>query len=113
MNKAIICGNMGSDPEVRTTNNNGKYVCNFIVATNEYFIRQGEKVQETTWHNCVAWDAIAEAVGKLGRKGARVLVEGRIQNGMRERHDGSKVFKSEIRVSHIEFLIKREDEKTN
>jgi single-strand DNA-binding protein len=104
MNRATICGNLGSDPELRQTRN-GKSVCNFSVATNRSYTNgNGEKQQETTWHNVVAWGDLAENCDRYLTQGREVLVEGRIQKD--EYTDRNGVDRKEVQIvaRNVKFL---------
>ncbi len=77
-NKVTLIGNLGQDPEIKTTET-GKKVTHFTLATNDgYKNADGQKVSETTWHNIVAWNGLAETASKFLKKGKEVAVEGRI-----------------------------------
>jgi single-strand DNA-binding protein len=77
-NRVTLIGNLGQDPELRTTES-GKKLVHFTLATEEaYKNSEGQKVKETTWHNIVAWNGLAETAGKFLKKGKEVAVEGRI-----------------------------------
>jgi len=77
-NRVTLIGNLGMDPEVKTTET-GKKFTHFTLATNDgYKSADGQKVNETTWHNIVAWNGLAETAGKFLKKGKEVAVEGRI-----------------------------------
>ena len=77
-NRVQLIGNLGQDPEIKTLDG-GKKVAHFTMATNEsYKNGDGQKVEETTWHNIVAWNGLAETASKFLKKGQEVLVEGRI-----------------------------------
>jgi single-strand DNA-binding protein len=77
-NRVTLIGNLGQDPEMKTIEN-GKKVAHFTLATNDgYKITEGQKVSETTWHNIVAWNGLAETACKFLKKGKEVAVEGRI-----------------------------------
>jgi single-strand DNA-binding protein len=77
-NRVHLIGNLGQDPEMKTLES-GKKVANFTLATNEsYKNTDGQKVEETTWHNIVAWNGLAEIATKFLKKGKEVAVEGRI-----------------------------------
>ncbi len=79
VNKVILIGNVGRDPEVRYLNNNVPKAT-FVMATHEYFKdSQGRKVEQTEWHNIVCWRALAEIAQKILKKGMKVYVEGRLQ----------------------------------
>lgn len=106
MNKAILIGNLGEDPKVRTAN--GDTVCNLRVATNErYHDRDGNAKDRTDWHNVVVWGPQGEACGKYLRSGSKVAVEGTIQTRSYEK-DGEKRYVTEIRAHHVEFLDRPE-----
>jgi single-strand DNA-binding protein len=78
VNKVILVGNLGRDPEVRATPS-GQSVCNFSLATTErYQGRDGHNHEQTEWHNIVAWGKQAELCGQYLKKGRQVYVEGRI-----------------------------------
>jgi single-strand DNA-binding protein len=77
-NRVQLIGNLGQDPEVKTLES-GKKVTNFTMATNESFkTADGTKTEETTWHNIVAWNGLAELSSKYLKKGREVCIEGRI-----------------------------------
>jgi single-strand DNA-binding protein len=77
-NKVMLVGNLGQDPDMKTIDG-GKKVVHFTLATKENFKNsEGQKVSETTWHNIVAWNGLAEVASKYLKKGNEVFVEGRI-----------------------------------
>jgi single-strand DNA-binding protein len=77
-NRVTLIGNLGQDPETKTTES-GKKVVHFTLATDDgYKNSDGQKVSETTWHNIVAWNGLADIAGKYLKKGRQVAVEGRI-----------------------------------
>jgi single-strand DNA-binding protein len=77
-NRVTLIGNLGKDPETKTTDS-GKKITHFTLATNDgYKNTEGERVNETTWHNIVAWNGLADIAGKFLKKGREVAVEGRI-----------------------------------
>jgi single-strand DNA-binding protein len=77
-NRVTLIGNLGQDPETNTTES-GKKVTHFTLATDDgYKNSEGQKVNETTWHNIVAWNGLADIAGKYLKKGRQVAVEGRI-----------------------------------
>lgn len=77
-NKVMLVGNLGQDPEMKTLEG-GKKVVHFTLATQEdYKNSEGQKVSETTWHNIVAWNGLADIASKFLKKGNQVFVEGRI-----------------------------------
>ena len=103
VNKAFILGFVGKAPEIRSTPN-GAVVANFSVATND---RQkdssGNWVDNTTWHNMIAFNKTAEIVRDYVVKGSKLLVEGKIQNRSWEK-DGQKHYKTEIVVNELTLL---------
>lgn len=104
MNKAIICGNLGSDPELKNTKS-GTAVCNFSVATNERWTdKRGQKQERTEWHRIVCWDRLAETCSTYLTKGRQVLVEGKIQTSEWEDRDGNKRYTTEIVANSVHFL---------
>jgi len=77
-NRVILIGNLGQDPDTKTTES-GKKVAHFTLATDDgYKNTDGQKISETTWHNVVAWNGLAEIAGKFLKKGRQVAVEGRL-----------------------------------
>ena len=77
-NRVTLIGNLGQDPETKTTET-GKKVTHFTLATDDgYKNSDGQKISETTWHNIVAWNGLADIAGKYLKKGKQVAVEGRI-----------------------------------
>ena len=103
MNRAIIVGNLGGDPEVRYTPS-GTAVANFTVATTErYTKKDGEKQEQTEWHRIVAWGKLAEICGEYLNKGSKVAVAGRIQTREWEDKDGNKRWTTEIIANDVEF----------
>ena len=108
VNKVILLGNLGADPEVRYTNT-GTAVANFRIATNERWNDKNGATQERTeWHNIVAWGKLAEICGKYLKKGRSVYVEGRLQTRSWDDKDGQKRYSTEIISDRIELLGRRE-----
>ncbi|MGE0289096.1 MAG: single-stranded DNA-binding protein [Bradyrhizobium sp.] len=104
VNKAIIVGNLGKDPEVKFLNS-GQAVCKFSVATTERWNdTNGEKQERTEWHNIVVWGKQAEACGQYLNKGRQVYVEGRITNRSYDDKDGNKRYITEIIARDVRFL---------
>jgi single-strand DNA-binding protein len=104
VNKAILLGNLGRDPEVRRTPA-GTSVASFTLATTErYTDKSGQKQDKTEWHNIVAWGRLAELAGQYLKKGRTVYIEGRITNRSWDDKDGNKKYKSEINAQVIQFL---------
>jgi single-strand DNA-binding protein len=104
INKAIIIGNLGSDPEVRYTQS-GTAVANFSVATTEKWKGQDGQMQEQTeWHRIVAFARLAEICGEYLSKGSKVYVEGRIQTRSWNDKDGNKRYTTEIVAKDMKML---------
>ena len=94
VNKAILVGRLGKDPELRYTPS-GAAVASFTLATNERWTGQdGQANERTTWHNIVVWGKMAETVKEYLRKGRQVYIEGRIQNRTSDYKEGNKRFVS-------------------
>lgn len=104
INKAIIVGNLGRDPEVRYTPD-GTAVANFSVATSESWNdkQSGEKKEKTEWHRIVAWRRLGEICGEYLHKGSQVYVEGKLQTRSWEQ-DGVTRYSTEIVASTVQFL---------
>lgn len=108
VNKVILVGNLGADPEVKDVN--GSKVANFRIATSEtYTDKQGAKQTNTEWHSIVAWRNLAEIIEKYVKKGSQVYVEGKLQTRSWEK-DGVKHYSTEILISTLKMLGgKKED----
>jgi single-strand DNA-binding protein len=101
MNKAILLGNIGADPELRFTGA-GVAVLNFRIATSESWMdKGGEKKERTDWHTIVVWEKRAEGLARILKKGERVAIEGRIQTSSYDDKDGQKRYKTEIVASNV------------
>ena len=98
MNKAILIGNVGKEPELRKTQS-GISVANFSLATSKKV--KGE--DKTEWHRIVAWDKLAEIIEKYVKKGDKIMIEGEIETREYEK-DGRKVYTTEIRAWNMEML---------
>lgn len=109
VNKAVIVGNVGQDPETRYTKD-GKPITNLSVATSEQWKDQsGQKQEKTTWHRCVLFGRLAEIAGAYVRKGSKIYVEGRMQHGSFTNKDGAEVRTFEIVAQSIELLSKSQE----
>jgi len=110
VNKVILVGNVGKDPEVRYIEKNVG-VANFTLATTErgYTMQNGTQVPDKTeWHNIVAWRGLAELAEKYIKKGSQLYIEGKIQTRSWER-DGIKRYTTEIYAESIQLLGRRQD----
>ena len=105
VNKVILIGNLGADPEVRHLQN-GASVANFRLATSEtYKDRQtGERREQTEWHNVVAWRGLAEITEKYLRKGSKVYVEGKLRTRKWQDKDGQDRYTTEIQADEMTLL---------
>jgi single-strand DNA-binding protein len=104
INKAILIGRLGKDPEVRYTPD-GQMVTSFGLATDEQWKdKNGEKVQKTEWHNITAWGKLAEICGEYLKKGSLIYVEGKIQSSKYEDKDGIKRISYGITISVMKML---------
>ncbi len=113
INKAMIIGRLGSDPEVRYTQSNTA-VANFNVATNERFKdRNGEFQERTEWHRIVAWGRTAEICQEYLKKGSLVYIEGPIQTREWEDKDGQKRYTTEIKALVMRMLDSRSDQQAS
>ena len=101
LNKAILIGNLGQDPELRYTQG-GQAVLNLRLATTEtFFNRDKERQQRTEWHTVVVWGKRGEALNKILSKGRSICVEGRIQTRRWEDRDGNKRYGTEIVATNV------------
>jgi single-strand DNA-binding protein len=109
INKVILVGNVGKDPEVRYSAS-GTPVANFSLATNEKFKdRNGEWQDRTEWHSVVAWKRLAEVVGEYVAKGSKLYVEGKIQtSSWEDRQSGERKYRTEIVARDLLLLGSRE-----
>lgn len=109
LNKAMVIGNLGSDPEVRSTSS-GTRVATLSVATSRRWTdRSGEDQEKTEWHRIVAWDKLAEICERYLSKGDRVYIEGRIEYRQWEGQDGRTRYTTEIRAREMIMLGGRGD----
>ncbi|MCH8980768.1 single-stranded DNA-binding protein [candidate division KSB1 bacterium] len=110
VNKVILIGNLGSDPELKYTPS-GAAVTNFNVATNEVWNdKDGNKQERTEWHRVVLWRKLAEIAGEYLKKGSKVYLEGRLQTRSWEDKDGVKRYTTEVVADNMTMLdAKSED----
>lgn len=108
VNKAILIGNLGQDPEVRYTAK-GSAVCNLSLATTESWKNRetGERQEETEWHRLVFFGRLAEIVGEYLHKGSQIYVEGRLQTRKWQDQAGNDRYNTEIVVSDMQILGRR------
>jgi single-strand DNA-binding protein len=110
LNKVILIGNLGREPEMRFTPN-GRPVTAFSLAVNrDWTTAEGERREETEWFNIVAWGDLAERANKYLTKGQRVYVEGRLQTRSWESADGQKHSRTEVVAAEFLMLDERKGE---
>jgi len=107
-NKVQLIGHLGSDPEVKDIET-GKMLRVNIATDASYKDKDGKKVDDTHWHNLVAWNKTAELAGDLFKKGRMVAVEGTLVNNNYEDKDGNKRFTSQVRIEKFLMLDKKPD----
>ena len=108
VNKVILIGNLGADPEVSTTQQ-GTALAKFRIATTETWKDRntGERQERTEWHSIVAWDKLAQICGEYLHKGKMVYVEGSLQTRSWDDQNGQKRYKTEIKANNILMLSPR------
>ena len=109
VNKVILIGNITRDPAIKSTENDKK-IALFTIATNRYYkTAEGEQKSESEFTNCVAWGNLAERCEQFLTKGKLVYAEGRLKTRVIEKEDWTKMYKTEVVVSNIIFLNKRDE----
>jgi len=109
VNKVILVGNVGKDPDVRYLEK-GVAIARFPLATSEtYKSRDGERVTATEWHNVVLWRGLAEIAEKYIKKGSQLYIEGKIRTRSYDDKDGNKKYMTEIVADQMQMLGKRSD----
>ena len=106
-NQVSLIGRVGQDPEIKVLDN-GVKIAKFSLATNDYYLtRDGERKEQTQWHNIVAWGKNAEVVERYVTKGRLVGVEGKLEYRQYENKDGRKLYFTEIRANDLLLLDKK------
>ncbi len=104
LNKVMLIGNLGQDPETRFTQD-GTCVCNIRLATTERFKdRNGQQQERTEWHRVVLWGKLGEIANQYLKKGSRVFIEGRIETRKWQDKEGQDRYTTEIRASEMKML---------
>jgi single-strand DNA-binding protein len=113
VNKAIIVGNVGDDPDIRTMPN-GNQVVNLSIATSDEWKDKntGDKKEKTEWHRCVFFNKIADIAAKYVNKGSKIYIEGRLQTRSYEQ-DGVKKYSTEIVVNDMQMLDSKNTNSNN
>ena len=104
LNKAMLIGNLGRDPELRSTPNGRSRLLLSLATTEVYFDQNKQKQEVTHWHNVVLWGPRAEALHKLLTKGSRLYIEGRIETRSYDDKDGVKKYVTEINAKEVLLL---------
>lgn len=103
-NRVQLIGRLGNDPEVKTFEN-GKSLASFRIATNDFYYNdKKEKIEDTQWHNIVAWGKKAEVVGKYLKKGEEVAIEGKLTHRSYENGKGEKRYVTEVSMSDLRMM---------
>lgn len=108
VNKVILIGNLGGDPEIRQIKD-GKTVANFSMATSESWTRDGSTITVTEWHKVVAWGKLAEICGEYLVKGKQVYIEGKIQTRKWEDKEGVTRYTTEIVAFQMQMLGRKDE----
>lgn len=104
VNKVILVGNLGRDPEIKMTPS-GQKVASFSIATTEkYNDKQGQKQEKTDWHNIVAWSRLAEIIEQYVRKGSSVYIEGKLTTRSWDDQQGQKKYRTEVIANQLQML---------
>lgn len=114
VNKVILIGNLGKDPEVRHLEN-GAVVANFTIATTESYKdrKTGERITQTEWHNIVIWRGLAEVAEKYLKKGSSVYIEGKLRTRSWDDKEGIKRYTTEIIADNMTMLGGKSDSASN
>ena len=114
INKVILVGNLGKDPEVRYLEG-GTAVANFPIATSETYKDRstGEKKTNTEWHNIVLWRGLAEIAEKYLKKGAQVYIEGKLKTRQWQDKDGNNRYTTEIVADNLQMLGRKDENNTS
>jgi single-strand DNA-binding protein len=113
LNKVMLIGNVGKDPEIRHLES-GTAVANITLATTErYKDRNGETQEQTEWHNVVLWRGLADVTERFVRKGSQIFIEGKIRSRSWEDQSGQKRYTTEIVADNMQLLGRRSDNPAN
>lgn len=112
VNKVILIGNVGKDPEIRHLDS-GVAVANFSLATSEsYTAKNGDRISSTEWHNIVLWRGLAEVAEKYVKKGMQLYIEGKIKSRSYDDKDGNKRYITEIYADSMRMLTTKDSSGT-
>jgi single-strand DNA-binding protein len=111
LNKIMLIGNVGNDPEIRTTSNGGKVAQLNLATTRTWSGAAGDKQEKTEWHRCVLWNAkgsgLADVVERYVKKGDRLYIEGRVEYRQWQDKDGATKYTTEVNVRELLMLSSR------
>jgi single-strand DNA-binding protein len=108
VNKVILIGHLGKDPEVRHLEG-GTTLVNFPLATSETYSKDGKKIEQTEWHNIVMWRGLADLAAKFLQKGKQVYIEGKLRSRNYEDKEGNKRYVTEIVAENFTMLSRRNE----
>ena len=108
INKVILVGHLGKDPEVRHLDG-GVTVASFPIATSETYTKDGKKIEQTEWHNIVMWRGLADIASKYLQKGKLVYIEGKLRTRSFEDKEGHKKYTTEIVAENFTMLGRKSD----
>lgn len=103
-----LIGHLGKEPELKTFDS-GKKKLSASIATNEFYTRDGEKVQDTQWHNIIAWGKLAENMERILTKGNEVAIKGKLTSRSYENKEGNTQYMTEVVVNEFVKITKKED----
>ncbi len=109
INKVILIGRVGKDPETSFMPNGNSQITKFSLATSEYYTKNGEKQESTEWHNIVMWNKLSEIYKETIKKGIMLYVEGKIKTNKWQDKDGNNRYKTEIWANQVRILQKIEN----
>src|SRR5471030_1051291 len=112
INKVILVGHLGKDPEIRHLEG-GVAVASFPLATSETFNKDGQKVEQTEWHNIVMWRGLADVAAKFLQKGKLVYIEGKLRTRSFEDKEGNKKYTTEVVAENFTMLGRKTDFEIN
>lgn len=110
INKVILVGRLGKDPEIRATQS-GKKCASFSIATSETWVNNGNKEERTEWHRIVAWERLAELAEKYLKKGTNIYIEGKLHTRKYKDKNENECYVTEILANQYNFIesVKKED----
>ena len=109
VNKVILIGRVGRDPETQFMNNGSAQVTKFSLATSEYYSKNGERQESTEWHNIIMWNKLSEIYKETIKKGVMLYIEGKIKTNKWQDKEGNNRYKTEIWANQVRILQKMEN----